>query len=477
MAESAFKIELDLEDTKFSSKFDASMDSAGERVRKLKDEASKVTLGGAGFSSGGGGGNNAGRGGGLADPWARADAARAARITGEAKGASAEELRNLRYQEARTGRSARSADKLINGQTFSGKVGDALMTSRIGAGGLMPLMSKLAGIVGPEGLAVAGALTAGYQAFQAGSESRHALGSARFTSGGTYKEVGQMSGIGAFLGMSPGDAADSAVAFGQSLHGSTFGGGYMRTRGITDFGGAQVDKAKNWLAGTEALWAEKNEATAIRVARDTGMTSVLWGRNLSKDQQQSLIDMGRFESSPDEQRKEAQWMMTKAQASGWWDAGVRDFADQVQSAGPVAWATSIGIAGMTGGTAGAYATPKRIQGAFDAVQNTIEDTFSWQNLENNWGRLTGQKNYKSVMHDPNARPLSTDAKGLKAWNDKQDAQKSHNNPNASGVSDDVRVTPGMVGGASRARGGWGAAWKSAELNDALYGHAQALGGF
>jgi len=111
-------------------------------------------------------------------------------------------------------------------KTVGQKAMDALMTSRIGAGGAMPLVGKLVGLLGPVGTLLAVALPAAIEAFTAGTEALTSNIRNLSLLGGSARSAdraAKMAGLGS--------GADAASSMRSAL-GSGAGAGYAASLGI-----------------------------------------------------------------------------------------------------------------------------------------------------------------------------------------------------------------------------------------------------
>jgi hypothetical protein len=277
----SYTIKLDADDRDL----DRTIDRAAQKLDNLDAKAGDIGIGGRSGS-----GMGAGRGGGsrgvTLDPWARHESALEDLRFQKSAGLADDQLKAERLAVINSSSAVDRAERKLAGKSPGDRLMDAIGTTRIGPGGAYPLINRLASVVGSDAVAalgVAGGVAyAGNEAIQAGMASNRSLQAAHYISGGTMAETGALGSLGAFLGRSPEQEAMVTEAFGDSLHGSTFGAGYFRSRGITDYGGLTTDKATNYLRAARQLAEEPNEALAIRVARDTGMQDELRLRDLSR---------------------------------------------------------------------------------------------------------------------------------------------------------------------------------------------------
>lgn len=294
--------------TSDDTQLDRSIDRASEKLDGLAAKASDITIG-----SRGGGGGGSGKGGsnfvGLSNPM-------------DMGYGLAPTPRDVSLMEAREARRVENEGRLLAAQ-YSGtsprgtgaKVADALMTSRIGPGGMYPLVNRIAGAFGVEALGAAGVGFAVKQAIDAGMESNRALQQAQYISGGNTREAGQLASLGGFLGRSPQESAMASEGFGNALHGGTFGAGYFLSRGIRDFGGLTPDKVPNYIAASRALAEEPSGDVAQRVAQDTGMQSELRLRDLTSTTREQVLNNALAGSSPGERRAQAEYDAASSMAA------------------------------------------------------------------------------------------------------------------------------------------------------------------
>ena len=311
----SFKIELDADDTALDRAVDRQMD----KLDRLADKAGTVDLGGRSRSSGGTGG----RGGLAPDPWARHDDAMTdMHAVSSIGGLSSEQMRPYELAAAKAGRGAARADAILNGETPGG------MWGRMGFGASgFNLRSGMSSLISPEMLGVAGLAVGAYELHQAGVQSRREMQSAYWTGGGSEAETGAVTSVGRFLGRSPGESAAAAVGFGESLHGGTYGAGWMRARGIVDLGGLTIDKDANYLRGVRAIWDEPSRDIATRVARDLDLVPELNGRDLSPSDRKEMLDRRADDMSPETRQSQSRYDNRKGEIESWWARQVRGVSD------------------------------------------------------------------------------------------------------------------------------------------------------
>src|SRR5579872_1030808 len=147
----SYVIKLDADETALNRK----VENVDRKLNRLDQKASNIGQASpsmANFGSDMAGAGGGSMRGGLSNPWERRT--RAQENLGFAKqwGFKDEQLSVLELEAARANTAASRADKVINGSTFQSRAMDALMTSRIGAGGMMPLVNRLVGLAGPMAL-------------------------------------------------------------------------------------------------------------------------------------------------------------------------------------------------------------------------------------------------------------------------------------------------------------------------------------
>lgn len=165
-------------------------------------------------------------------------------------------------------------------QSFGQRAMSALYTSRIGAGGLMPLVGKVAGLFGgPMTLAVTAATTA-IRAMaditNQANENLKAFSGAMMTGGGSAAQTA----IGRALGDTTGQMARE---FSRNISSDPFAAGSAARAGIFDPGGdlfGDTNKTKNLIKWMDAL-RKMPEDQAIREARRTGTEALLKNLYLS----------------------------------------------------------------------------------------------------------------------------------------------------------------------------------------------------
>lgn len=270
------------------------------------------------------------------------------------------------------------AERTMRPKTQQDAIWDAINTSRMGAGGkLFPLVNKMreAGLTDPRTFAavakaagvsaelaariaptaagalagmtpaamamfgVAGAATgvavgAGALAFNQALQNGRSGAATRFGTGSMGAGAGQIEALSGFTGS---DGINKAMQTADRLREASFGSAYMRARGVIDYGGATIDKGANYMKSVDVLRGIKDEGTAIRVARDMGLTEELRTRLISDRQYSQLVNSRRFASNRYGDMRSAQFDAQKESimnnASGL--AGIVGWAAYDITAGPV----------------------------------------------------------------------------------------------------------------------------------------------
>jgi hypothetical protein len=264
----------------------------------------------------------------------------------------------------------------------------------------------------PGAVALAGAVVVGGAA-NAAAASYRAGGDLYYRSGSSAAGVGQLRGIGAFLGKDAGAASD---ALAGALHNGSYGAAILNSRGIVDMGSFTKDRGLNYRRAIEEL-TKMPESQAIRVARDTGLQDELWMRNLSPESRKRMLDSYDAASSPDEMNSEAEYRGSKVRLGASWDKMVR----------------TIG---------------KPIIDTFNAAIDGLTDPFS--------------------PSDPALKPKGK-ASPAKAKDDNTAAVEE--------LTRTLKGGRDQVGGGSRSMGAVPAGWKLMTMDSALKSDAMAMGAF
>lgn len=296
----------------------------------------------------------------------------------------------------------------------SGGGGGAGGFGGIGALGKIPKIPFL----GPM-IAVGVALEGFRRALESFSGLVRPQGQAGYTSGGTPQEIAQLSGIGRYLGMTPEQAGNRAVALGDALRGGGFGAAYMRSKGIVDMGPYTIDKATNQLRVLDELRQIRSESQAVRVARDLGVSDQLWVRDLSDSDYRRLKDGARASGTPEMRRKAARWEATKAELGNWFDRIKLNFIDNI-----------------TGG-----ANRDRNEKALEGLRAAMEPKHA-----------NKKKSGSGEPGDANTKALEDNTRALRASTE-------------------------QIGGGKRAAGAIPAGWRYMMMEEALRGQAAQLGAF
>jgi hypothetical protein len=204
------------------------------------------------------------------------------------------QLNLMRRQQA-----AQRAMKALTPKTqqgFGSKAMDALMSSRVGKEGLMPLVSKIAGLLGPVGMAISVGVGIGVAALKTFADEcieaarrLNSFAQAQFTAGGTGRETAQMGALGGALGMSPQSMAQLSRGIAETTAGGGMPSAIAARAGIMDRPGffGKVDKSENLLKLIDYLGTLSSD-DAIRAARELGAEALLPLRNLSQGTRDKL---------------------------------------------------------------------------------------------------------------------------------------------------------------------------------------------
>ena len=323
----------------------------------------------------------------------QAAAAAASAAAGSRVSNTAGALQNL-------GMSAATAGRLAPG------IASAASTVASLASAAMPLLI-------PGAVALAGAVVIGAGA-NAAAASYRTGGDLYYRSGSSTTGVGQLRGIGAFLGKDAGAASD---ALAGALHNGSYGAAVLASRGIVDMGSMTKDRGKNYLRAIDEL-VKMPESQAIRVARDTGMQDELWMRDLSPDVRSKLMDSYADSGSPGERRAAADFKGRGEINGAQWDKLTRQVMDPLVKFG--SW----------------------VLGGFG------EDD-AWEQA-----KAIGNKGKKTVSSakDDNTAAVEELTRTLKSGRE-------------------------QIGGGSRSMGSVPAGWRLTTMDTALKGQAMALGAF
>ena len=199
------------------------------------------------------------------------------------------------------------------------------------AGGLAGLagFAKLAGMVGAVatavGLAAKGLAMVNDHIDQ--TASRQFSMTNAYWMGGASSQTGKAIGYGAAAGLSPEATAQKANAFGDALRSGGTGASYFRARGLVDFGPFSIDKVANLTKAIDLLRHEKSDATAIRVARSTGLDNFLWMRDLSERSAQGLATATKGADTKQARKNAAEFQAADTEADLRW----KDVHDRVMT--------------------------------------------------------------------------------------------------------------------------------------------------
>jgi hypothetical protein len=193
----------------------------------------------------------------------------------------------------------------------------------IGAGkDLAPVIARAASALVPLAVGAAG-VAAVVGAAESGSAILRADNKAFYTMGGTP------GGVGSALALGGENAATKAMQLADRLREGSYGSAFLRSRGIMDYGPAQVDKSTNYVRSLDALRSVKDINQRIRIARDTGLTDDLWTSDLSQGTYNALKRSRAGAGSEGDRRTEAEYTAKKERlgniiGKGWkWLAGGR----------------------------------------------------------------------------------------------------------------------------------------------------------
>ena len=324
----------------------------------------------------------------------QAAAAAASAAAGSRVSNTAGALQNL-------GMSAATAGRIAPG------IASAASTVASLASAAMPLLI-------PGAVALAGAVVIGAGA-NAAAASYRTGGDLYYRSGSSTAAVGQLRGIGAFLGKDAGAASD---ALAGSLHNGSYGAAVLASRGIVDMGSMTKDRGENYLRAIDEL-VKMPESQAIRVARDTGMQDELWMRDLSPESRKRVMDSYRESGTDAERQSEAEYRGSKERLGASWDRMVR-------------------------------AVGKPIIDTFNAAVDGLSDPFS--------------------PSDPALKPKNKKT-GTGA------SAKDDNTAAVEELTRTLKDGREQVGGGARSMGSVPAGWKLTTMDTALKGEAMALGAF
>jgi hypothetical protein len=230
-------------------------------------------------------------------------------------------------------------------KTPDGSTGAAQSLQALGIGDgktLAPAIANAAKTVLP---IIAGA-AAGIGVFalaEAGDRRTRQGNAAFYTMGGTPGSASQALALGGE------NAAQKAVQLGDRLRESTYGAGYLRSRGIVDMGSATVDKGTNYIRSLDALRGISDVNQRIRVARDTNLTDDLWTSDLSPSSYESLKNSRSAAGSVGRRKDSAEFNALKENAGNgagsfleWLGEGARGLVLDTKA---LLWDLPSGIAG------------------------------------------------------------------------------------------------------------------------------------
>ena len=171
-------------------------------------------------------------------------------------------------------------------KSFQDKALDALMTSRIGAGGVMPVVSKLAALLPPEfrAMAVAGlfAVRVATEVAEAAMEHVRAITGTYTIGGGTPGQAGMLNTLGSSIGTNGLGASRNLM--------NGYGPMYAAQAGVNPLGGpfGDNDYAKKTVKLLELIAKQQSFSQARRVAEGVGDPELAKFYLLSKNTQALL---------------------------------------------------------------------------------------------------------------------------------------------------------------------------------------------
>lgn len=456
-----YVIELSGDDGDLERSIDRSLD----RLDRLQNKASSIDIGGK--ASGAGMGGSGGGGGLLArnDPWGKLEDARADRMFAAHLGLDTDQMRPFQLAESKAELGVTRANAMMASGGNYAVMRRMLYGFSPGAGGMGQMLMSATSMLGPEAMLGGAAAYAAYRLAEGGMGERSDFRRAYYGAGGTGVETGALTSIGRFLGRSGADEAGAAESFGNALHAGTYGAGYFRSRGIVDFGGLTTNKATNYLAAVRALANEPDASTAMRVARDTGLQSELFLRDLPASQREELLNGMMDAQSPSERRSEARYQFMKTEVGSWWSRQLRAGSDMVMTL------YHLGAAGLD------WIGPqtKESQAAIREHMNAIGNTHSPADE----GDVAGySKDDPALVHGTfRGKPLSQLTADERAEYDRLYGNRGRNVGAAGRGPAQARIEPGMVGGGPRAQAALPPGVKENQLSQNIEGYGRYVGGY
>ena len=158
------------------------------------------------------------------------------------------------------------------------------------------LAGVLGGVIGAAGIAAGAVAAAGATAYGLAKGSSQLLqpgAAGALAIGGSSQTIGQS------LALSGGDAS-RPQAIADALRQGTYGAGYMRSKGIVDLGGMQVDKGSNYIKVIEQLRKINNRDQRTRIARDLGLNEQEFQMSYASDSAFQSLKISRGKEGSDE---------------------------------------------------------------------------------------------------------------------------------------------------------------------------------
>jgi hypothetical protein len=295
------------------------------------------------------------------DPWAREAAAKDSYSRMSGMGLHDDDLRASRLEMVRASRAVQRANRDLNPQAAD-LMKQMLYRTRLKVGPFMPLigdlvkndlldpkaidsvLSRIGGLAGAKTalksivtgafpfLLGAGAVAAvaggAYELMNAGSASSRRIGNAFYSAGGgNGTSTGQNLGLAGFMGTDAAGMAGMATNLGERLRGGGYGASIMRQGGVIDLGRFTIDKFANLTKAIDLLRGME-EKKAIMVARDLGIESLLYTRDISSTTLGALRRSG-GQMTPEERKSNAEYDANRARLGNDIDNGYRAVANPV----------------------------------------------------------------------------------------------------------------------------------------------------
>jgi hypothetical protein len=178
---------------------------------------------------------------------------------------------------------------------FGTRLRTMLLSSRFGANGLMPLVSKTVDLLGVEAVIAAAGVKLLWGAATSAAESLTKFKDAMVVSGGSAQEVGQLKSFGDVAGVS--DMAAAARQLSEKISSGGPAMGIAANKGIFDIGGAafgKLDQARQLQKAIAVILDPKvSNEEAMRFARVLGLEPFVKMRDLSEQTKENLAEAGR----------------------------------------------------------------------------------------------------------------------------------------------------------------------------------------